>query len=60
MEELNRIFREEVQMLLSTKVTDSDKNDVLTCSVNYRTNVQEMAKHWSDINLEKETYEKKR
>lgn len=60
MEELNRIFREEVQMLLSTRVTDSDRNDVLSCSDNYRTNVQEMVKHWSEINLEKETYEKKR
>lgn len=60
MEELNRIFREEVQMLLSTRVTDNDRNDVLSCSDSYRTNVQEMVKHWSEINLEKETYEKKR
>lgn len=60
MEELNRIFREEVQILLSTRVTDSDKNDVLSGSDNYRTNVQEMVKHWSEINLEKETYEKKK
>lgn len=60
MEELNRIFREEVQMLLSTRVTDSDRYDVLSCSDNYRTNVQEMVKHWSEINLEKETYENKR
>lgn len=47
-------------MLHSTRGTDSDRNDVLSCSDNYRTNVQEMVKHWRYINLEKETYKKKR
>lgn len=54
-EELNRIFCKEIQILLSTRVTDSDRNDVLSCSNYYRTNVQEMVKHWSESNLEKES-----
>lgn len=60
MEEQTRLYRENVELLLSSKTEFGNNITVENCANDLPvTNAQEIFKEWSEINLEKEAYKKR-